>query len=226
MSGPAIGFREVDITKEREVYFADGYDTKARFCCYWHQIHEIVSLKPRNVLEIGVGNGFVSDYLTKRGYDVRTLDIDESLNPDHVGSVLSLSFADESFDVVACFEVLEHIPYEFFSQALREMYRVSRGHALLSIPDRTRAYPFWLRLGPFRDVKWLIRIPRIRAPRRSCEPSHHWEIGLSGYPLRRILGHFSRSGLKLQNTYRVFEQPWHRFFILTKGGAIERGGCE
>lgn len=204
--------------QDGSVYFRDSYDSKARFCSYWHQIHEILALRPQSVLEIGIGNGFVSDYLRKRGYSVTTVDIDEQLNPDYVGSVLSLPFEDESFDVVACFEVLEHIPYESFSQALREMHRVSRANAVLSIPDSSRAYPFWLRVGPLWDIRWLIRVPRLRGRRRSRVTLHFWEIGLSGYPIKRILDDVAWAGFEMLKTYRLFEQPWHRFFVLARSG--------
>ena len=97
-----------------EHYFKKSYDTKARFISYWHQIDEIVQFNPTTILEIGIGNGFVSDYLKKRSYYIKTIDIDERLNPDYIGNVLNLPFDDNSFQVVSCCEVLEHIPYENF----------------------------------------------------------------------------------------------------------------
>jgi len=96
-------------------YFNKSYDTKERFISYWHQINEIMELNPKKVLEIGVGNGFVSKYLKERGVNVITLDIDERLKPDAVGSVLDIPFSESSFDVVTCYEVLEHLPYENYS---------------------------------------------------------------------------------------------------------------
>ena len=69
-------------------YSQPGYDDRIRFLTYWHQIHYIWSLAPQSVLEIGVGNSFVSNYLRQRGVNVFTLDIDASLRPDCAGSVL------------------------------------------------------------------------------------------------------------------------------------------
>jgi len=62
---------------EPDHYYNIIYDTKERFCSYWHQIQEVLLLKPSEVLEIGIGNGFVSRYLKERGINVTTLDIDK-----------------------------------------------------------------------------------------------------------------------------------------------------
>ena len=48
----------------------------------------------------------------KEGVNIIILDIDRRLNPDIVGSTLDLSFLDNIFDAVACYEVLEHLPYK------------------------------------------------------------------------------------------------------------------
>jgi len=53
--------------------------------------------------------------------DITALDIDKRLNPDFVGSVLELPFVDKSFEVIACYEVLEHLLYRDFPKDLREI---------------------------------------------------------------------------------------------------------
>ncbi len=73
-------------------YLNKSYDSKVRFISYWHQINEIIKLKPKSVLEIGIGNGFVSKYLKERKLDIITLDIDKRLNPDVVGNILFCLF--------------------------------------------------------------------------------------------------------------------------------------
>ena len=50
---------------ESNHYYKEAYDTKDRFISYWHQINEIIMLNPDSVLEIGIGNGFLSKYLGK-----------------------------------------------------------------------------------------------------------------------------------------------------------------
>ena len=95
-------------------YFRIGYDTKERFISYWHQISEVITINLAPILEIGIGNAFVANYLKQRGIDITTMDIDERLKPDRVGSVLSIPFPDGVFKVVICFEVLEHLAYVDF----------------------------------------------------------------------------------------------------------------
>lgn len=48
----------------KEHYF-EGYDEKARWISYWHQINEVLKTNARTVLEVGIGNGTVSDYLKR-----------------------------------------------------------------------------------------------------------------------------------------------------------------
>ena len=43
---------------------------------------------------------------------------------------------------------------------------------------------------------------------------YYWEIGKAGYPLKRIIKEIQAVGFKIDKTYRVFEYPYHRFFIL------------
>jgi len=197
-------------------YFNKSYDVKERFISYWHQINEIITLNPGSILEIGIGNGLVSNYLKHREFDVTAMDIDEQLNPDKVGSVLSIPFPDESFEVVACFEVLEHLPYEDFPKALGEIHRVSSKYAVLSLPDSSRAYRLDIQVPKIGELRMLIPLPHLKLPRHNFDGEHYWEIGKAGYPLSKIIKDIKESGFEVEKTYRVFEHPYHRFIILKK----------
>jgi len=41
--------------------------------------------------------------------------------------------------------------------------------------------------------------------------------GNAGYPLQKVTGEIRSAGFEVKKTYRVFEMPYHRFFVLTKG---------
>ncbi|PNS00551.1 type 11 methyltransferase [Petrotoga miotherma DSM 10691] len=197
-------------------YFNEFYDSKERWISYWHQINEIIKLNPKRVLEIGIGNSFVSKYLKERKLNIVTLDIDSRLNPDVVGSVLNIPLKDNSFDVVACYEILEHLPYENFNRALSEIFRVSNSYAIISLPDVSRVYRLYVHIPKVSVFKRLIPLPRIKSPIHKFDGEHYWEIGKAGYPLNRIIKDIQKAGFKIEKTYRIFENPYHRFFIARK----------
>ncbi len=199
-----------------EHYFTESYDLKERFISYWHQINEVILLKTTNILEIGVGNGFVSNYLKGRGLKVTTLDINDELNPNVVGNVLAVPFIDKSFNIVACYEVLEHLPYKNFSEALREIHRVSLKYVILSLPDVTTVYRFNIELPRIKPIKKLVPHPFPRPASHGSDGCHYWEIGKAGCPLHKIKRDVIHSGFNLIRTYRVFEFYYHRFFLLEK----------
>jgi len=197
-------------------YLSKSYDSKGRFISYWHQINEIVKLNPEKVLEIGIGSGFVSRYLKERGINVVTLDIDKRLTPDIVGSVLDIPLNDKTFDVVACYEVLEHLPFELFHKSLLEIFRVSKAYAVLSLPDVSRSYRIYIQIPKIGIFKRLITLPRLRKPVHKFDGEHYWEIGKLGYPLSKVIKEIQKSGFKIEKTYRIFENPYHRFFVLSR----------
>ncbi|MFW6104956.1 MAG: class I SAM-dependent methyltransferase [Chloroflexota bacterium] len=197
-------------------YFEVLYDSKPRFISYWHQTNEIINLRAKDVLEIGVGNAFVSKYLKERGLHVITLDIDQRLNPDVAGSVLDMPFMDRSFDVIACYELLEHLPYNYFYNALCEIFRGSKCYAVLSIPDASRVYRLYIQIPKVGILRQLVPLPRFKKPVHKFDGEHYWEIGKAGYPLSTIISDIQKAGFTIERTYRVFEHPYHRFFILRK----------
>ncbi len=207
---------------EPSQYFRKEYDSKGRFISYWHQIQEILSLEPESVLEVGIGNGLVANYLKRRGINITTLDIDERLNPDHVGSVLDMPFHDNSFEVVACYELLEHLRYEDVPEVLGEIHRVSSRYAVLSLPDCSKVYRLFIHVPKIGALKRLIPFPRLRAPEYKFEGQHYWEIGKAGYPLIRVTNDIKEAGFEIKKTYRIFENPYHRFFILKTNKCIKQ----
>lgn len=109
-------------------------------------IAEVLALAPRTFLDAGCGEGFVARRIIDAvpgialtGCDVSgpALDIAASANPEVrfvAGSVVELPFPDRSFDVVGCFEVLEHLPGDLPRRALTELARVARWAVVLSVP--------------------------------------------------------------------------------------------
>jgi hypothetical protein len=201
---------------EPDIYFQPRYLTKKRFITYWHQIDEAHRLGSNTILEIGPGNRFVTDCLRRMGRRVNTLDIDYRLSPDCAGSVTDIPFRDSAFEVVICVEVLEHLPFHCFTPALKEIRRVSSTYAVISIPDYRRAYRIDIQVPRIGNIKKLIGLPRLKKPAFRFNGEHFWEIGRAGYPLQTIIRGIQDAGFDIKRHYRVFENPYHHFFILKK----------
>jgi ubiquinone/menaquinone biosynthesis C-methylase UbiE len=207
----------MNIQVDHSHYNAMDYNDKGRFNSFWHQIDATLKLKPRHVLEIGTGNGFVNFVLEKSGVDVTTIDIDQELQPDIIGSVLSMPIKDNSYDLALCCQVLEHLPYENFLPALKEINRVVSKNLILSLPDFQRVFRFCVQVPLMGEIKFLYKIPRLKPIEWEFNGEHYWNISCKNYPLKRIKSDIEKAGFIIEETFSVFELSWHRFFILRKG---------
>ncbi len=207
----------MEVQVDNESYYNEiTYNDKGRFNSFWHQVDSILALNPEKILEVGTGNGFVRFVLQKSNILVTTVDIDKNLKPDILASVLSIPVKDKCFDVALCCQVLEHLPYENFILALKELHRVVKHGVVLSLPDLNRIYRVNLQLPLLGEVKFLYRIPRLRPLPWTFDGEHYWNISCKGYPLSRIINDINMAGFIIDRTFCVFEISWHRFFILRK----------
>lgn len=180
---------------------------------FGYQLREILATAPEKVLEIGIGTGFVAHVLRDAGLAVTTLDLDGALDPDVVGDVTALPFGASSFDVVGCFEVLEHIPWALFPAALREIHRVCRRSAIISLPDARRAFRVHI---PILVRQKVVKLPQFCREEHEFDGEHYWEINKKGFALRAIMSSILRAGFHIEVTYRPWEAKQHRFFRLRK----------
>ena len=206
----------MNVQVHHSIYNDLSYNDKGRFNSFWHQIDAAIKFKPKKVLEIGTGNGFVKFVLEKNGVRVITADIDKELNPDILASVLELPLEDNSFDIAMCCQVLEHLPYENFVPALKEIRRVVKNGLVLSLPDLQRVYRFNLQLPVIGEIKFLYKLPRLSPIKWEFNGEHYWNISCKGYELKRIMTDIESAGFRIEQTFSVYEMSWHRFFILRK----------
>lgn len=199
--------------------FQVSYDTPGRFVSYFTQADWVLTQSPETVLEIGVGNRMVSDYLIRRGIAVTTCDLLDYLEPDVVADVRDLPLEDNTFDLVMACQVLEHLEWGDVSIALKEMARVSRKDVLISVPH-TGYYlesifhsSLFHRLFRRSTVRFLIQIPF--ALTRRINKYHQWEIGYWNYPLRKVR-RLLRESFEIKKECRPPLNPWHHFFLLEK----------
>jgi SAM-dependent methyltransferase len=101
-------------------------------------IERLIPGDVRSVLDVGCGNGIISDRLAGR-FDV--VGGDRSMAAlRHVRSAAvqlsgdRLPFADSTFDLVLCTDVLEHLDDDLEERVIRELCRVSRRFVLICVP--------------------------------------------------------------------------------------------
>ena len=194
-------------------YSKPSYDTKERFASYWQQTQLLQSVRDGTILNIGSGNGFLRHYMSRRDCHLIDLDIDRTLAPHVCGDALKLPFRDNSFDAVSCFQVLEHLEFSTLAAALREMKRVSKGVAFISLPDAGLHLRGSARLERLIDVSFILPLNFLKSQLRN-HSEHKWEINRKGYPLRKILKEITIAGWIVTKTFRLHENPYHRFFLI------------
>ena len=141
------------------------------------------------------------------------MDIEPSINPDYSGSIVKAPIADNSFDAVLCAEVLEHLPFEDFSQALSELRRISRRLVIISLPHWGRHFSLTVRLPYFHNFRWQKKLNPL-PPKHIFDGVHYWEIGKKGFPLKLIKQKMQEAGFNIGKDFICFESPYHHFFIL------------
>lgn len=197
---------------DKSGYRFEKYAFEGRFVSYYWQLKEILAQNPISVLEVGIGDRVFGDFIKNNtAVPYTSVDIAEDLRPDVVGSVLELPFEDKSFDVVCAFEVLEHLPFEQFEQALKEMCRVARTHIVISLPHFGPMLSFSLKIPLLPQIQWAMKIPFPK--KHTFNGQHYWEIGKRGYPVSRIRKKLSAQG-ELVRDFVPFGSPYHHFFVV------------
>jgi SAM-dependent methyltransferase len=205
-------------------HYDEAYYERRRLYSVGVQAEVLWTLRPASVLEVGPGRGvFAALFRQLSGARVVTLDIDPTLRPDVIGSVFELPFDAGAFDAAACFQMLEHLPFERFGPALAEMRRVAKVGMALSLPDCSLTLT--MRLGirnPRKDglvgawtvqpSSWALR--KFKAVPNSA--GHYWEIGRRGTPLSVVRRAIVASGWRVEKEFRTAENAYHRFFVLKK----------
>ncbi len=117
----------------------------------------IAPLNPKKILDAGCGEGFILKKLYElklgkhlEGIDAskKAIEIGKKLHPFldlKLGDIYKFSYKNDSFDLVICTEVLEHLDDP--QKALSDILRVSLRYVVLTVPNE----PWWTL---FNYTKW------------------------------------------------------------------------
>ena len=199
---------------ERTHYDFNSYAFPGRFVSYYWQLKEVLGSSPTSILEVGAGDRVFGNFLKSNTTITYTsVDVASDLMPDVVGSVLDLPFPDASFDTVCAFEVLEHLPFEQFETAVRELHRVARTRVIISLPHFGPTLALSCKIPFFPKLEVAVKIPFPKT--HVFNGQHYWELGKRGFPVRRIREVFKKF-FTIEREFIPFENQYHRFFVLAK----------
>lgn len=195
-------------------YIFNKYSFLGRWVSYYYQINEVLMLRPKSILEVGVGDKVFSSYV-KNNSDIRysSIDVAHDLNPDIIGSVHDIPIDDNSFDVVAAFEILEHLPFDKFENSLLEINRVSKKYAIISLPHFGPPIKMSFKIPFFKEFKISFKITYPK--KHIFNGQHYWEIGKEGYSEKNIRETINKY-FYIKKEFVPYENQYHHFYILEK----------
>jgi len=207
------------VQTKKTQYFSEQYSSLQRFISFYFQIDSIRNLRPTSVLEIGIGNKVVYNYLKNSGMKIVGADNNKDLEPDVYVDLtnIPLPFENDAFDCIAAYEVLEHVPFDLFSGILVELNRISKRYVVISLP--------YIILNTYGFIKPFSMLPTLYFMIRCCEAffttktitlEHDWEMGRRGYSKKNVKETIKKTGLTIKKEFTPFLNPCHYFFVLEK----------
>jgi SAM-dependent methyltransferase len=155
-------------------------------------------------LDYGCGRGDMLQRVLPRAARACGVDVDPEVLPSIPGVETRviregepLPFPSESFDVITCLEVIEHVADE--KQTFRELARVLRPGGVLILTTPHKGWLTWVDPG---NVKFAL--PRLHRFAHRCLGNRKYEVQF-GVARRENLGMISDISANQEN-------PWHRHY--------------
>lgn len=139
-------------------------------------IEELRKLNPDTILDVGCGEGFGlarihAANIGKELYGIDFLERAIILGMDihpylslRQGDIYNLPYKNDSFDVVLCSEVLEHLEHP--QKAIKELQRVSKKHCIITVPNE-----------PIFRIANFLRGKNLSRWGNDIEHIQHWSSG-------------------------------------------------
>ena len=151
----------------------------------------IIRTRGQRALDAGTRDAYLAKRLVDRFDEIVALDLEQpEVEHDRItpvaGNITRLDFPDNSFDLVLCSEVLEHLSGDVLPAACRELARVCSEQLVIGVPfhqdlrhARTtcaacgRENPAWAHVSSFDFARLQQLFAGLRIEKVSYVGSHH-----------------------------------------------------
>jgi|GEM_PF-1116458 len=188
--------KNVDIESLSKIYDRDYFENgiatkKSNYVDYsWNRLgsyfqktakHIVNKFSPSSVLDVGCAKGFLVKALVELGVDAYGVDPSEYAFNEVpadikgrtvIGAAQQLHDEDNSFDLVTCFDVLEHIPEKDVPQVLSEMLRVSKQWLIIRVATKELPNDVDANHATIREKDWWIE--KIKEAGGIVEPTENY----------------------------------------------------
>jgi len=172
-------------------YFENGVQTrKSNYADYsWQRLgsyfqqtarHIVDLFKPERTLDVGCAKGFLVKALDELGVDAYGIDPSvyavSNAHPDvgdkiNLDSARSIPYPDNTFDVVTCLDVMDHVPLKEVTKTLKELLRVSKEWVIIRVVTHEVEGDLDSSHETIRDREWWTeRIEKAGGKVESNEP--------------------------------------------------------
>ncbi|MFH1833034.1 MAG: class I SAM-dependent methyltransferase [Candidatus Levyibacteriota bacterium] len=155
-------------------------------------------LNPKTILDVGCGEGFTLNEFLINNVGKKLEGVDNSHNSLSIGAELfpnlslkyadiyKLPYKDNSFDLVLCLEVMEHLKEP--KKAISEIMRVSKKYTIISVPNE-----------PFFRISNFLRGKNVKRLGNDEGHINHWNLST----FKQLM---QKQNLIVQNSKSPF--PW------------------
>ena len=201
-------------------HYLEPYDSLSRFISYYYQKDLFLKYagnpnSQTKTLEIGIGSGFLKNYLHKVGYSIKTFDIDKKLKPDFVGDLFYIDrvIRHKKYEIILGFEVFEHISFNDIESIIAKVQNINSKYLIISVPQIKLYISFWIKVPIIKPIQKYFCLPFPK--KHVFKKDHYWELGYSGYSLKDFVRNFEKFYI-LKHQFTAPLIPYYRYFVFMK----------